>query len=544
MPFITAKEDAGLSRTTALDGVDAVVVAGQRIAVDWVEDDDSIDGLATIRLAGNYTCPVTHRLIPVGQERTINSRRFEIPATAWIHSQAAPAPKPVPLAATGSSPAPPAGQPQRFAPLRGEAAKARFLHAGLTQLGYKPPSFDDLKSQACRTVVLRFQQDERLPDVDGDPGADTFGALSERLLPDSLRPDDTALFTLDRVIRLFPDAPKDNIRTHLPFVLEALRKLKLGDQEMTLMALATIRAETAGFEPIDEFQSQYNTQPGGPPFGEYDHILGNQGPPDGSRYKGRGFIQLTGRSNYREIGRLVNADLEGRPELANDPATAAAILAAFLHRKKRIIRGRLLLDDLAGARRAVNGGSHGLEAFRTAYLTGLQLTTVTSAPTVEEPQRTPPTESVRAAFDPKAPIDWHNPKCKVSRYFSVQEVTQGDTRRIPEAGSDIEANILRLAKELDAIREAWGSPIGVTSWYRPPKVNAEKRGATNSQHLYGLAADIYTMDATDQFHPRNRVFEHWLDTTAWADRALGYGCKASRGFTHVDLRPGRIRWDY
>ena len=542
MPFITAKEDAGLSRTGSVDGVDAVVLAGQRLAVDWVELDGLVDALVTIRLAGNYTCPVTHRTIPVGQERKINSRRFNIPAAAWIQSQAAPPPERT--IAERTSPIPPAGQPRRLVPLRGEAAKAIFLHGRLADLGYNPAPFDDLRSQACRTAVLRFQQNEHLPDVDGIPGPDTFGALSERLLPDSNRPDDTDRFTLERVIPMFPDAIKANISMHLPLVLDALRMRKLGDLEMTLMALATIRAETAGFVPIDEFQSQYNTRSGGAPFGEYDHILGNQGPPDGSRYKGRGFIQLTGRNNYREIGRLINADLEGSPDLANDPATAAAILAEFLHRKKRRIRGCLLLDDLAGARRAVNGGSHGLDAFRNAYLTGLQLVTIAHNSTLIEPQREPPGESVRQAFDPKEPIDWRNPKCKISRYFSVQEVTQGDFRRIPEAGSPIEANILRLAIELDQVREAWQSPIGVTSWYRPPDVNAAVGGVSNSQHLYGLAADIYTLDAPDQYHPRNREFEHWLDTTVWTDRALGYGCKAHRGFTHVDLRPGRIRWDY
>jgi len=540
MPFITAKEDAGLSRSSRVDGVDGVVLAGQRIAVDWVLADGAADGLATIRLAGNYTCPATQHLIMAGQERTINSRRFEIPSTAWIQSPSPPSRS----AGVSAPPAQPVGQPQRFAPLRGEAAKARFLNDRLAQLGYSPAPFSDLESQACRTVVLRFQQDERLPDVDGIAGPDTFGALSERLLPDSRRQDETGRFSVELVARLFPNAPLENIRTNLPHVLGALQKLKLGDQEIILMALATIRAETAGFEPIDEFQSQYNTRPGGAAFGEYDHILGNQGPPDGARYRGRGFIQLTGRSNYLEIGRTVGVDLVGQPELANDPATAAAILAAFLQRKKRRIRGCLLLDDLAGARRTVNGGSHGLDAFRTAYLTGLQITGDTHLTTQEEDDHPAPKESVRAPFDPAAPIDWKNPQCKVSRYFTVAEVTQGDRRRIPEKGSTAEQNILRLARELDKVREAWGSPIGVTSWYRPHPVNGEVGGVSDSQHIPGLAADIYTMDATDQRHPRNREFEHWLDTSAWAERALGYGCAANRGFTHVDLRPGRIRWNY
>jgi hypothetical protein len=61
-------------------------------------------------------------------------------------------------------------------------------------------------------------------------------------------------------------------------------------------------------------------------------------------------------------------------------------------------------------------------------------------------------------------INWKNPTQKISKYFSVGEVTKGDARRIPQSGGDIERNILQLAIELDKIREEWGYPIIVTSW--------------------------------------------------------------------------------
>ena len=139
-------------------------------------------------------------------------------------------------------------------------------------------------------------------------------------------------------------------------------------------------------------------------------------------------------------------------------------------------------------------------------------------------------------------INWTDPSAKVSEFFTVGEVTQGDDRRIPQ-DADIKANILALAKELDKVREAWGSAIGVTSWYRPPTVNREVGGASQSQHLTGSAVDIYPYNAKDL------AFEQFLDSK-WGG-ALGYGQTSGRGFTHLDLRgggwergPGNIRWTY
>lgn len=132
-------------------------------------------------------------------------------------------------------------------------------------------------------------------------------------------------------------------------------------------------------------------------------------------------------------------------------------------------------------------------------------------------------------------IDWNNSQQSISKHFHVYEVTQGDVRRIPK-NEDVKQNILKLATELDDIRDQWGSPILVTSWYRPPLVNREVGGVSNSQHLYGLAADILPLEGSIY------KFENWLDNEVWTNRALGLGSR--KGFCHVDLREGDIRWIY
>ena len=61
-----------------------------------------------------------------------------------------------------------------------------------------------------------------------------------------------------------------------------------------------------------------------------DYKLGNINPGDGSKYKGRGLIQITGRANYKRVGDLLGVDLIANPELINDPKYAAAAAMAYL----------------------------------------------------------------------------------------------------------------------------------------------------------------------------------------------------------------------
>ena len=166
---------------------------------------------------------------------------------------------------------------------------------------------------------------------------------------------------------LFPGAKAAAVSCFLPYVLAALRATGLCSRPLVLAALGTIRAETSGFVPISEFPSRYNTAPGGPPFGLYDGRLGNRRG-EGALYKGRGFVQLTGRSHYERFGRALGLDLLGHPELANTPEIAALLLALFLQQHRAALEAALAQGDHAAARRLVNGGTHGLDRFSSVFV--------------------------------------------------------------------------------------------------------------------------------------------------------------------------------
>jgi len=242
-----------------------------------------------------------------------------------------------------------------------------------------------LLPQGTHVNVIARHGDWSLVDLQGDGQADGF--MSQAFLrptapadgaavleaPAAAR-DVTGLVTADMAQQMFPLTPRANIAANLPFVLAGLRSRALGDKPMVLMALATIRAETEGFVPVDEGKSRFNTRV--TPFDLYDAgtsigaNLGNTQLGDGDRFKGRGYVQLTGRSNYSRISGQIGVDIVASPTLANDPTIAGVVISQFLKNKEAAVRSALARDDLKAARKLVNGGSHGFERFRDAYERG------------------------------------------------------------------------------------------------------------------------------------------------------------------------------
>jgi peptidoglycan L-alanyl-D-glutamate endopeptidase CwlK len=258
--------------------------------------------------------------------------------------------------------------------LGSQGADVVALQQALKAEGFDPGAADGDFGPGTEAAVIAFQNSEDLT-PDGIVGPQTLAKLGmPAAAPSAPGADVTGKVTVAQVSRMFPQTPIGNIRTNLPFVLQAMQGANLGDKPMLLMALGTIRAETAGFEPISEGRSRFNTSPNGHPFDLYDNRrdLGNRGAPDGERYKGRGFVQLTGRANYTTFSAKLppGTDLVADPDKANEPTIASQLLALFLKDKEERIRDALDNRDLATARRLVNGGSHGLDAFSDAYRIG------------------------------------------------------------------------------------------------------------------------------------------------------------------------------
>ncbi len=97
--------------------------------------------------------------------------------------------------------------------------------------------------------------------------------------------------------------------------------------------------------------------------------LGNLMPGDGTRFKGRGLIQLTGRANYKDYSRTsgLNRDVETDPDqVATDDGLCVDVAGWYWDKKG--LNGPADQDDLETVTRRINGGLNGLDDRRRLLL--------------------------------------------------------------------------------------------------------------------------------------------------------------------------------
>jgi putative chitinase len=174
------------------------------------------------------------------------------------------------------------------------------------------------------------------------------------------------------------------------------------DSRWLAYMLATAWHETGkAMQPINElggtdyFTRMYDPPPAGTrPSVAKD--LGNVNPGDGARYHGRGYVQLTGRANYRKMGAKLHFDLEGNPELALDADVAEEIMFAGMRDgdftgKKLSDYFSASKDDPVNARRIINGidKAETIAGYHRKFLAAINAAEAADQP---DPEPVPPPE--------------------------------------------------------------------------------------------------------------------------------------------------------
>jgi uncharacterized protein YcbK (DUF882 family) len=122
---------------------------------------------------------------------------------------------------------------------------------------------------------------------------------------------------------------------------------------------------------------------------------------------------------------------------------------------------------------------------------------------------------------------------KITTNFSLEEFNCKDGSEMP---NDVMINIIKLAKNLQVLRDSVGKTITITSGYRSPKYNLKIGGAKDSQHTKGTAADIKVKGMT----PKEvaKVIEGLIASGKMTQGGIGI----YPSWVHYDCRKIKARW--
>lgn len=217
----------------------------------------------------------------------------------------------------------------------------------------------------------------------------------------------------------YPAPSNINYAALVPEVNDALLKAGCTTNKRASMFLAQIGAETGSLRWMEELASGADY--------EWRQDLGNTHKGDGVRFKGRGPIQVTGRSNYARLSKWAHS--HGYVKTATwfvDHPTQLSwpvyrwLGAIWYWTVARNMNAYADRDDIRGATKAVNGGYNNLSG-RTARWKHARKLGNSIVPTKPKPK------VVTAVTKPKAAPKPSKPKATPKHAAKVVTVKRGDT---------------------------------------------------------------------------------------------------------------------
>ena len=157
--------------------------------------------------------------------------------------------------------------------------------------------------------------------------------------------------TLEQLRAIMPNLSAAKAAEYLPLLNKEMRAGGITNKARRAAFLAQVAMESGELRWAVEFAD-------GTAY-EGRTNLGNTQKGDGPRYKGRGWIQLTGRSNYRAAGKALGLPLEDKPEMAAEPGVAFKVAVWFWN--SRSLSQLADAGDFTEITRRINGGFNGLD---------------------------------------------------------------------------------------------------------------------------------------------------------------------------------------
>ena len=155
--------------------------------------------------------------------------------------------------------------------------------------------------------------------------------------------------------------------THEAVLTKTAKAAGITDPTELAAFLAQCAHESHDFKSMVEYGGSLDFRKYDPQYApKKARALGNKKAGDGARYKGRGYIQLTGRYNYKRAGQALGIPLEKNPELAEKPEVAAKIAVWFW--QQRVQPNVDNFNDVRAVTKPINPGLNGLEDRKEAFV--------------------------------------------------------------------------------------------------------------------------------------------------------------------------------
>ena len=123
----------------------------------------------------------------------------------------------------------------------------------------------------------------------------------------------------------------------------------------------------------------------------------------------------------------------------------------------------------------------------------------------------------------------------MTKNFSKEEFDCNDGSEMP---INIYHNMVKVANQLQILRNYLGKPIQINSAWRSEEYNASVGGVKDSQHIMGRAADISVRDLNPI-----EVY-NTIEKLIMNGEILQGGLGLYDTFVHYDIRGERARWDF
>ena len=130
----------------------------------------------------------------------------------------------------------------------------------------------------------------------------------------------------------------------------------------------------------------------------------------------------------------------------------------------------------------------------------------------------------------------------ISKHISYEEATHSDTAKakgISNVPNDVQLAAMKLVAEkcFEPLREWYGKPIRINSFFRSVELNKAVKGSKTSDHVKGMAIDLDTGSNAENL----KLFNWLKENVEFTQLISEYGDKNGPEWLHISYNPNNLK---